>query len=80
MAQQLPDAEILFRTWALSQTPITDLVDTRIATRLPTSGTMPFLVYTANHESKQEGMGQFCLAAYRCAERFLAGKYGIRFS
>jgi len=46
MVQQLPDAEILFRTWALSQTPITDLVSTRIATRLPTSGTMPFLVYT----------------------------------
>ena len=46
MAQQLPDAEILFRTWALSRTTITDIVSTRVATRLPTSGTMPFLVYT----------------------------------
>ena len=45
MAQNLPDAEILFRTWAASQTSITDLVSTRIATRLPNSGTLPFLVF-----------------------------------
>jgi len=46
MAQQLPDAEILFRTWALSKSPITSLVSTRVATRLPASGTLPFLVYS----------------------------------
>ncbi len=34
MAQNLPDAEILFRTWAASHSSITDLVSTRIATRL----------------------------------------------
>ena len=46
MSQQLPDAEILFRTWALSRTPIANLVNTKVATRLPTSGTLPFLVYS----------------------------------
>jgi hypothetical protein len=39
-----PDAEIIARAWALSQTPITDLVGTRISTRLPRDAGMPFLV------------------------------------
>ena len=30
-----PDAEIIARQWALSQTAITDIVGTNIATRLP---------------------------------------------
>ena len=42
----LPDAEIMFRTWTQSITAITDLVSTRVATRLPQGGTMPFLVLT----------------------------------
>lgn len=46
MAQLLPDAEILARTWALSKTSITDLVGTRVATRLPQDAEMPFLVIT----------------------------------
>lgn len=44
MAQNLPDAEVIFRAWALSRSAITDLVSTRIATRLPSGGDMPFLV------------------------------------
>ena len=44
MVQQLPDAEVLFRTWALAQSEISSLVGTRIATRLPNGGTLPFLV------------------------------------
>lgn len=39
-----PDAEIIARAWALTQTSITDIVDTRIATRLPRDAGMPFLV------------------------------------
>ena len=47
-----PDAEIIARAWALSQTPITDLVDTRISTRLPRDAGMPFLVlFRANKSS-----------------------------
>jgi hypothetical protein len=44
MAINLPDSEILFRTWALDQSIITDIVGTRIATRLPSNATLPFAV------------------------------------
>jgi len=44
MAIVLPDSEILFRTWALEQSIITDQVSTRIATRLPSNATLPFAV------------------------------------
>jgi hypothetical protein len=46
MPQSLPDAEILARTWALSKTSITDIVDQKVATRLPQDADMPFLVIT----------------------------------
>ena len=36
-----PDPEIVARAWALSKTSITDVVGTRIATRLPQGATMP---------------------------------------
>ena len=38
-----PDAEIIARQWALSQTIITDIVGTNIATRLPRGSSLPFL-------------------------------------
>ena len=38
-----PDAEIIARQWALSQTAITDIVGTNIATRLPRGSALPFL-------------------------------------
>ena len=46
MPASLPDAEILARTWALSKTSITDIVDQKVATRLPQDADMPFLVIT----------------------------------
>ena len=46
MVQSLPDAEILFRKWALDTTGISDIVSTRVATRLPDNATLPFLVVT----------------------------------
>ena len=46
MPNTLPDAEILARTWALSKTSITDIVDQKVATRLPQDADMPFLVIT----------------------------------
>ncbi len=39
-----PDPEIVARAWALSKSSITDIVGTRIATRLPQGASMPFLV------------------------------------
>ena len=40
-----PDAEIVFRKFLTSKTNITNLVGTRIATRLPRDADLPFLVF-----------------------------------
>jgi len=45
-ANMPPDAEIIFRQWLLDQTAITDLISTRVATRLPLEPTLPFVVIT----------------------------------
>ena len=51
-----PDAEIIVRAWCLEKTSITDIVGTRIATRLPQNPTLPFLVIT-NQGGFFEGQG-----------------------
>ena len=51
-----PDPEILTRAWCLEKTGITDIVGTRIATRLPQNPTLPFLVIT-NQGGFFEGQG-----------------------
>lgn len=50
----LPDSEVLARTWALSKTSITDIVGTKIATRLPQDSEMPFMVITRIGGSPQQ--------------------------
>jgi hypothetical protein len=40
-----PDAEVVFRAWAINRTPITDICSQRVATRLPRNATLPFLVF-----------------------------------
>ena len=40
-----PDAEIIFRDFLLSKTPVTNLISQRIATNLPRDAEMPFLVF-----------------------------------
>jgi len=55
MTQSLPDAEIIARSWALSKTSITDLVGTKVATRLPQDADMPFLVITRLGGTPQAG-------------------------
>ena len=40
-----PDAEIIFREWAVNNTAITNICSTRIATRLPRNATLPFLTF-----------------------------------
>jgi hypothetical protein len=40
-----PDAEIIFRKFLLSKTSITDLLGSRISTRLPRDAELPFLVF-----------------------------------
>ena len=40
-----PDAEIIFRQFLLNKSDVTDLVSTRIATRLPRDAEMPFVTF-----------------------------------
>ena len=40
-----PDAEIIFREWAVNSSIITDVCGTRIATRLPRNAELPFLTF-----------------------------------
>lgn len=53
MAINLPDSEILFRTWALDQSVITDIVGTRVATRLPSNAVLPFAVINLTSASAE---------------------------
>lgn len=39
----IPDAEVAVRAWLLTQTDVTDIYSTRIATRLPEEPVFPFL-------------------------------------
>jgi len=40
-----PDAEIIFREWAVNTTFITNVCSTRVATRLPRNAELPFLTF-----------------------------------
>ena len=57
MAINLPDSEVLFRTWALDQTLISDIVGTGIATRLPSNATLPFAVILLNSATAENVNG-----------------------
>jgi len=74
MAQTLPDGEVLFRTWAASKSSITDLVSTRIATRLPNNGTLPFLVFHQLGGNPSADEALIYEATIMCDA--YAGKYG----
>jgi len=37
-----PDAEIIFREWAINTTDITNVCSSRVATRLPRNAELPF--------------------------------------
>ena len=75
MAINLPDSEILFIEWAMDQSVITDLLGTRMATRLPSNATLPFAVFTLksataeNVDSAPRWLASFDVDCY-------AGKYG----
>ena len=71
-----PDSEIVVRAWCLEKTGITDIVGTRIATRLPQSPTLPFLVIT-NTGGFFEGTGsQAAIATNVITFNCYAGRWG----
>lgn len=75
MAINLPDSEILFRTWALDQSGITSLVGTRIATRLPSNAVLPFAVVRLMGASAENVNGPpIFLASFSVG--CYGGKYG----
>lgn len=73
MAQNLPDGEILARTWALSKSSITDIVGQRVATRLPVGAEMPFVVVTMLGGSPLGG--ESLIYEAQLVVDFYAGKY-----
>ena len=75
MAINLPDSEILLRTWALDQSTITDLVDTRIATRLPSNAELPFVVLRLMSSNAENIDGAPVWSAFFDINCY-AGKYG----
>lgn len=75
MAIAKPDSEILFRTWAQDQSLITDIVSTRVATRLPSNATLPFAVFNIMAEVPENLNGAPIFVASFSVDCF-AGKYG----
>ena len=75
MAINLPDSEILFRSWATAETAITDIVSTRIATRLPSNATLPFAVVDLVDSAPENINSAGVWTAFFNIDCF-AGKYG----
>ena len=73
MAQNLPDSEILMRTWLLDQSEVTSDVGTNVATRLPSGGTMPFIV--VNMLGGSPLGGESLIYEAQLVVDFYAGKY-----
>lgn len=71
-----PDSEIIVRAWCLEKTSITDIVGTRVATRLPQNPTLPFLVIR-NNGGFMEGQGsQTAIATNSISFFCYAGRWG----
>lgn len=71
-----PDPEIVARAWCLEKTSITDLVGTRIATRLPQNPTLPFLVITNAGGSLISSDSQATINSNSIVFNAYAGRYG----
>ena len=71
-----PDPEILTRAWCLEKTGITDIVGTRIATRLPQNPTLPFLVITNGGGSLLEPGSQTAISSHSMIFNCYAGRWG----
>ena len=71
-----PDPEILTRAWCLEKTGITDIVGTRIATRLPQNPTLPFLVITNGGGTLLETSSQSAISSHSMIFNCYAGRWG----
>jgi len=71
-----PDPEITARAWCLEKTAITDLVSTRIATRLPQNPTLPFLVITNGGGGPLDSTSQAAINGVSIIFNCYAGRWG----
>tara|TARA_B100000927_G_scaffold46392_1_gene33709 strand:- start:536 stop:1030 length:495 start_codon:yes stop_codon:yes gene_type:complete len=71
-----PDAEIIFREWAVNNTAITNICSTRIATRLPRNATLPFLTFFVAGGSLVSPKGDAAIGAVTIQVNAFAGRWG----
>ena len=71
-----PDAEIIFREWALNNTPITNICGTRVATRLPRNATLPFLTFFNSGGTMVSPDGDAAIANTTIQIEAYAGRWG----
>jgi hypothetical protein len=71
-----PDAEIIFREWAINNTIITDVCSTRIATRLPRNAELPFLTFYNNGGSMISNVSDAAIASSSLQINAFAGRWG----
>lgn len=71
-----PDPEITARAWCLEKTAITDIVSTRVATRLPQNPTLPFLVITNGGGSLISDTSQAAINGTSIIFNCYAGRWG----
>lgn len=71
-----PDPEIIARAWCLEKTNITNIVGTRIATRLPQNPTLPFLVITNGGGNIIDSGSQAAISNQSMIFNCYAGRWG----
>jgi len=71
-----PDAEIIFREWAINNTIITDVCGTRIATRLPRNAELPFLTFFNNGGSMVSNLSDAAIGSSSLQINAFAGRWG----
>jgi len=71
-----PDAEIIFREWAINTATITDVCGTRIATRLPRNADLPFLTYFNSGGTMVSPTGDAAIADTTLQIQAYAGRWG----
>ena len=71
-----PDAEIIFREWAINTTNITAVCSTRVATRLPRNATLPFLTFFNNGGTLMNPQIQAAVVGVSLQVDAYAGRWG----
>ena len=71
-----PDAEVIFREWAVNTSIITNVCSTRVATRLPRNAELPFLTFFATGGSLISNTSDAAIAGVVFQVNCYAGRWG----